>query len=99
MTVDIYKEGEENVIAEIAMHTGNLLIVDDVALAGLPAGTNFVSLHVGSVQPQWVPVIATRQGGKRYILISIDDAMDMPTQLTEIVPIETPETNEDATDK
>lgn len=89
MREDIYKEGEELVIAQIAMHTGNLFLVDDVAIQWLPEGTNAMSLNVeGEGSAKLVPIVATRQGGKRYILIPLDDAIDIPTELTETVEIE-----------
>lgn len=90
MSNSMYKEGEEYVIGQIAMHTGNLFIVDDVAATYVPAGTNCVSLDVGSdAGTKLVPIVATRQGGKRYVLIPLDDAIEIPEEHTETVPMET----------
>lgn len=89
MREDIYKEGEEFVIAQIAMYTGNLFLVDDVAVRWIPEGTNFVSLNVEEdIGAKLVPIVATRQNGKRYILIPLDDAVDLPSELAERVEIE-----------
>jgi len=89
MREDIYKEGEEFVIAQIAMYTGNLFLVDDAAVQWVPEGTNFISLDVeDNIGAKLVPVVATRQGGKRYILIPLDDAIDLPSELSERVVIE-----------
>jgi hypothetical protein len=90
MSNAMYKEGEEYVIGQIAMYTGNLFIVDDVAASYVPVGTNCINLRIDNDEgARLLPIIATRQNGKRYVLIPLDDAVDIPTELTETVQMET----------
>lgn len=77
---DIFAEGKENIIGHVATDSGSLMIADGIVAAEVTAalGKQFtVDLSCDNAR---LPIVATKQAGRRFLLIPIDAAEHIPPQ-------------------
>jgi len=94
------------VIGYVTTHSGSIAILDGIIESELKQPPdNFVAVDV-NLDKKRIPVIATKQGGRRYLLLALDAAEEIPSMrintvdTEERVEMETPEkTNDNDTKK
>ena len=82
---------KETIVGYIETDSGGVLMTDLVWAEDIPSVTQErVRLEL-DLDKCKIPVIAVRKGQKRYLIVSLDDAKDMPS-MPEIVTVENIET-------
>jgi len=71
---EIFVEGKETAIGTLMLNTGTLLLTDGVWVDNIRVAQNEkVAIDLGADRIQ-VPIIGTKQHGRRFLLIPIDAA-------------------------
>ncbi len=71
---DIFVEGKENIVGHLILNTGTLLMTDGVWVDNIKVSQEEkLAIDLGTDRLS-VPVIGTKQNGRRFLLIPIDAA-------------------------
>lgn len=100
MTREIEFTEKQTIIGHVETHSGSVALLDGIIESELQLPSNaFVSVDV-NLDKKRIPVIATRQGGRRYLLLDLDAAEDIQPLRIEKVDTEEPaETSEKEDDE
>lgn len=79
---------KQQVIGYVETHSGSIALLDGIIESELKMSPDtFVAVDV-NLDRKRIPVIATRQGGRRYLLLALDAAEDIPPVGDETVETE-----------
>lgn len=71
----------------IPIYSGRLLFVDEVIIQDLPiAADQYIIIDIEKENVQ-VPLVATNQGGQRFLIIPIDQATPLPMKVATTVEV------------
>ena len=88
MAKEINFTEKQEVIGYVETHSGSVALLDGVIESELKMSPGtFVAVDV-NLDRKRIPVIATKQGGRRYLLLALDAAEDIPPVGSETVEIE-----------
>ena len=88
MADEVVFTDQEQTIGHIETHTGSIIIAEGLLESELNLRSqDFVNLDL-KLDHKRVPIIATKQGGRRYLLIPLDAATPIANNSKEIVTVE-----------
>jgi len=94
MPIEIDFTSEQKVIGHVNTHSGSVAILDGIIESEIKfAPDSYVAIDV-NLDKKRIPVIATVQGGRRYLLLPLDAAEPIPP-----IGLETVETEDQITVK
>jgi len=87
---EIFAEGTENIVGHIVLNTGTLLLTDGVWIDNIKVSQEEkLAIDLGTDRIR-VPVIGTKQNGRRFLLIPLDAAEQKDVPENDKVDIEDP---------
>lgn len=97
MTIDVEFTNTEKILGYVNVPSGSLLLVDGAFENDLPMNHKHclvLDLHLDNSR---IPIVATRQGGRRFLLIPVDSAQLIINNPEEYIdtedPLDLPENN------
>ena len=90
MPIEVTFTEEQQVIGHVNTHSGSVALIDGIVESELKFTPNsYVAIDV-NLDKKRIPVIATIQGGRRYLLLPLDAAEPIPAIGLEKVDTEDP---------
>jgi hypothetical protein len=90
MAITIEFTEEEQIVGYVETHSGSLLIADGIVESEIRISSkSIVSLDLG-MDKKRLPIVATRQGGRRYLLIPLEAAEPLENASGDTVTTENP---------
>ena len=90
MPIEVDFTTEQKVIGYVSTHSGSVAILDGIVEAEIKFAPNtYVAVDV-ALEKKRIPVIATIQSGRRYLLLPLDAAESIPGAGIEKVMTEDP---------
>ncbi len=90
MSDEIMFTEAQNVVGYIETHSGSIVMADGIVESDIALSPKaIVSLDL-KLDRKRIPVVATIQGGRRYLLIPLDLAEDIPNPSPDTVDTEDP---------
>ncbi len=90
MPIEVDFTTEQKVIGYVETHSGSIALLDGIVEAEIKFAPNtYVAVDV-DLEKKRIPVIATIQSGRRYLLLPLDAAESIPTIGMEKVDTEDP---------
>ncbi len=90
MPIEVDFTTEQKIIGYVNTHSGSVAIIDGVIESEIKFAPNsYVAVDV-NLDKKRIPVIATIQGGRRYLLLPLDAAESIPAIGMEKVDTEDP---------